>query len=60
MNWDRIAGHWKQLKGKVQTQCGHLSDDDFDVVKGRREDLSRKARERIAGRTPQCCKPIGK
>lgn len=30
MNWDRVEGNWKQLKGKVQAQWGQLSDDDLD------------------------------
>ncbi len=46
MNWDRIEGNWKQLKGKVQAQWGKLSDDDFDVVKGRRAELAGKIQER--------------
>lgn len=46
MNWDRIEGNWKQLKGKVQTQWGKLTDDDFDLVAGKREQLSGKLQER--------------
>ncbi|MBK7062742.1 MAG: CsbD family protein [Rubrivivax sp.] len=46
MNWDRIEGNWKQLKGKVQVQWGKLTDDDFDVVAGRREQLAGKIQER--------------
>lgn len=36
MNWDRIQGSWKQRKGKVQQRWGHLADDDFSVIDGRR------------------------
>jgi uncharacterized protein YjbJ (UPF0337 family) len=46
MNWDRIEGNWKQLKGKVSEQWGKLTDDDFDVVEGRREQLAGKIQER--------------
>ena len=46
MNWDRIEGNWKQLKGKAQLQWGKLTDDDFDVVAGKREQLSGKLQER--------------
>ena len=46
MNWDRIQGNWKQLKGKVQQQWGHLTDDDIDVIDGRREELAGKIQER--------------
>jgi len=46
MNWNRIEGNWKQLKGKVLEQWGQLTDDDFDVVGGRREQLAGKIQER--------------
>jgi uncharacterized protein YjbJ (UPF0337 family) len=46
MNWDRIAGNWKQLKGKVNEQWGKLTDDDFDVIAGRRQQLAGKLQER--------------
>ena len=32
MNWDRIAGNWKQAKGKVKEQWGKLTDDELDQV----------------------------
>ncbi len=46
MNWDRIEGDWKQMKGKVQEQWGQLTDDDFDVVAGQREQLAGKIQNR--------------
>ncbi len=46
MNWDRIEGHWKQIKGKVKEQWGQLTDDDIDVVAGRREQLAGKIQQR--------------
>lgn len=46
MNWDRIEGNWKQLKGKAVEQWGELTDDDLDVVAGRREQLTGKLQER--------------
>lgn len=46
MNWDRIEGNWKQLSGKAKVQWGKLTDDDLDVVAGRREELAGKIQER--------------
>ncbi len=46
MNWDRIEGHWKQLKGKIKAQWGDLTDDDLDVAAGKREHLSGRLQER--------------
>ena len=39
MNWDRIAGNWKQAKGKVKEQWGKLTDDDLDTIGGKRDQL---------------------
>jgi uncharacterized protein YjbJ (UPF0337 family) len=39
MNWDQVEGGWKQLKGKVQQRWGKITDDDFDVIDGKREEL---------------------
>jgi CsbD-like len=37
MDWNRIEGNWKQFKGKVKEQWGHLTDDDLDKIAGKRE-----------------------
>jgi uncharacterized protein YjbJ (UPF0337 family) len=39
MNWDRIEGNWKQLKGQLRAQWGRLTDDEFDVIGGKRDKL---------------------
>ena len=50
MNWDRIQGNWKQVTGKAKEQWGKLTDDDFDVVAGRRQVTQRDGgRPRGAG-----------
>lgn len=46
MNWDRIEGNWKQLKGRVQAQWGKLTDDDLDVINGKQEQLAGVLQER--------------
>ena len=46
MNWDRIQGNWKQAIGKAKEQWGKLTDDDLDVVAGRRDQLAGKIQER--------------
>ena len=46
MNWDRIEGNWKQVTGRVQTRWGKLTNDDLDVVAGRRDQLAGKIQER--------------
>jgi uncharacterized protein YjbJ (UPF0337 family) len=46
MNKDTIEGNWKQLKGKVKEQWGKLTDDDFDVIAGKRDQLLGRIQER--------------
>ncbi len=46
MNWDQAKGQWKQLKGKALEQWGKLTDDDLDVIDGKREQLAGRIQER--------------
>jgi uncharacterized protein YjbJ (UPF0337 family) len=39
MNWDRVAGNWKQFSGKVKEKWGELTDDDLTQINGNREQL---------------------
>ncbi len=39
MNWDRIEGNWKEMKGRAKVQWGKLTDDDLDVIEGKRDQL---------------------
>jgi uncharacterized protein YjbJ (UPF0337 family) len=46
MNWDQIVGNWKQAEGKAKEKWGKLTDNDWMVVKGKREQLVGKVQER--------------
>ena len=46
MNWDQIKGKWKQAKGQAQQKWGKLTEDDLDVIDGRREELVGTVQER--------------
>ena len=46
MNWDRVEGNWKQLKGQVKEGWGKLTDDDISVIAGKRDQLVGKIQER--------------
>jgi uncharacterized protein YjbJ (UPF0337 family) len=39
MNLDTIEGKWKELKGKAQTKWGEITGDEWDQIKGRREEI---------------------
>jgi uncharacterized protein YjbJ (UPF0337 family) len=45
MNWDRIEGDWKQFKGSVLQKWGKLTDDQLDVIAGKRDRLGGKIQE---------------
>jgi uncharacterized protein YjbJ (UPF0337 family) len=46
MNWDRIEGQWKQLKGRVKEKWGDLTDDELDEIAGRQDQLVGRIQER--------------
>jgi uncharacterized protein YjbJ (UPF0337 family) len=46
MNWDQVSGNWKQFKGKVKEKWGKLTDDDLDVIAGKRDQLIGRMQER--------------
>jgi uncharacterized protein YjbJ (UPF0337 family) len=46
MNWDRVEGNWKTFKGQVQQKWGKLTDDDLDVIEGKRTELAGRLQER--------------
>jgi uncharacterized protein YjbJ (UPF0337 family) len=46
MNQDRIEGNWKEFKGKVKEQWGKLTDDDLDVIAGKRDQLLGRIQQR--------------
>ena len=39
MNWDEAKGNWKQIKGKAKQMWGDFTDDELDVIEGKREEL---------------------
>jgi uncharacterized protein YjbJ (UPF0337 family) len=46
MNWDQIAGQWKQFKGKAKVQWGKLTDDEIDIAAGKRDQLVGKIQQK--------------
>ncbi|GAC1661314.1 MAG: hypothetical protein PVS2B2_13110 [Candidatus Acidiferrum sp.] len=46
MNGDQVEGKWKQYSGKAKEKWGKLTDDDLEVVRGKRDQLVGKVQER--------------
>jgi uncharacterized protein YjbJ (UPF0337 family) len=45
MNWDQVEGKWKQLKGSAKERWGKLTDDDLDVISGKKDQLIGRLQE---------------
>jgi uncharacterized protein YjbJ (UPF0337 family) len=39
MNWDQIAGTWKEVSGKARVRWGEITDDEWTQAKGRRDQM---------------------
>jgi uncharacterized protein YjbJ (UPF0337 family) len=44
MDWNRVEGNWKQVKGKVKEQWDKLTDDDLDRIAGKRDQFEARSR----------------
>ncbi|MGH7582104.1 MAG: CsbD family protein [Gemmatimonadales bacterium] len=45
MNRDWVAGQWKEFRGDVQERWGKLTNDDLDVIAGKRDQLLGKIQQ---------------
>jgi uncharacterized protein YjbJ (UPF0337 family) len=58
MNWDQIAGNWKQVKGTVKEKWGKLTDDDLTTIAGKRDQLAGLLQERYGYEKDQAEKEL--
>ena len=58
MDWNRVEGNWKQVKGQVKEKWGKLTDDDLTAINGRRDQLEGKIQERYGIAKDQARKEI--
>jgi uncharacterized protein YjbJ (UPF0337 family) len=58
MNWDRVAGNWKQITGQVKQHWGKLTDDDLVEISGERDQLEGKIQARYGYAKEQVKKDI--
>jgi uncharacterized protein YjbJ (UPF0337 family) len=58
IDWDRLEGDWKQLKGRAKERWGKLTDDDLTAISGRRAQLEGKIQERYGYAKSQARKEI--
>ena len=58
MDWNRVEGNWKQVKGKVKEKWGNLTDDDLTAINGKRDQLEGKIQERYGIAKDQARKDV--
>ena len=58
MNRDIIEGNWTQLKGQIQKQWCKLTNDDLDVIEGKRKELVGRVQERYGYAKDQAEKEV--
>jgi len=58
MNWDRIEGNWMEFKGKAKQNWGKLTDDDVNVIEGKRQELAGRLQQRYGYAKDQAEKEI--
>jgi uncharacterized protein YjbJ (UPF0337 family) len=58
MNWDQVEGKWKQYKGRIREKWGALTDDDVQMITGKREDLIGKIQERYGYEKERAAKEV--
>jgi uncharacterized protein YjbJ (UPF0337 family) len=58
MNWDRVEGNWKEFKGRVRQKWGKLTDDDLELVKGKRTELAGRLQQRYGYQKDQAEREI--
>lgn len=58
MDWNGVEGNSKNFKGKAKEKWGQLTNDDLDVIDGRREQLEGRLQERYGYAKDQARKEV--
>ena len=58
MNKDEASGNWKQFEGKMKEKWGKLTDDDMQVIEGKRDQLVGKIQERYGSSKDEAEKEV--
>lgn len=44
MNRHQVSGRWEELKGKIKTKWGEMTDDEIAMAEGRRDEFIGKVK----------------
>jgi uncharacterized protein YjbJ (UPF0337 family) len=58
MNWNIVEGKWNQFKGDVRSKWAKLTDDDLELISGKRDKLLGAIQERYGKRRDDAEKEI--
>ncbi len=58
MNWDQIEGKWKQYSGRFRETWGKLTDSEWTVVGGKKDQLVGRIQERYGIAREQAQKEV--
>ena len=46
MNWEQLEGKWKEFEGSARAHWSKLTDDDWQTIAGKKEDLVGRIQKR--------------
>ena len=46
MNWDQVEGNWKHFKGQAKQRWAKLTDSDWNMISGEKDELVGRIQER--------------
>jgi uncharacterized protein YjbJ (UPF0337 family) len=58
MNWDQLAGEWRQTKGKLRSKWAKLTDSDLEMIQGKKDILLGRLQERYGWKKDQAEKDL--
>jgi uncharacterized protein YjbJ (UPF0337 family) len=59
MNWDEIAGTWRQFRGKVKEKFGKLAGSDRMTIAGKRDQFAGVLQQEFGSAKAQSNKQFG-
>ena len=58
MDWNRVEGNWKEVKGQVKEKWAKLTDDDLMEINGKRDQLEGRLQKRYGYAKDQARKDV--
>ncbi|HWA16047.1 MAG TPA: CsbD family protein [Gemmatimonadales bacterium] len=59
MNWDRMAGSWTEMRGRIREWWGRQTHNDTTVINGRKDQLIGRMQQRFGAAVEEIEQQIG-